>query len=169
MLEIEVKILEIDKNKTIQKIESLGAQKVFDGIIFAVYFDLPDNKLSAEKKTLRLRQKGNLAEITLKEIVPNDKAKIMDEYESPCEFNSMREILNHLGYKETRTIKKHRISYSYNKVHFEIDSYDGIPPLLEIEAPTLAKLEETVCGLGYTMQDTKPWGAKDVLAYYKKK
>lgn len=160
--------MEIDKNKIIQKIGYLGAQKVFDSTIFAVYFDLPDNKLSTEKKTLRLRQKGNLAELTLKENVPNDKAKIMDEYESPCDFNSMREILNHLGYKENQIIKKHRISYLYDKVHFEIDTYEEIPPLLEIEAPTITKLEEMVACIGYTMKDTNSWSAKDVLAYYKK-
>ena len=49
MQELEVKILEIDKNKIIEKLESLNAVKVFDGSIEAEFYFINGKKIRLRK------------------------------------------------------------------------------------------------------------------------
>jgi len=48
MPEIEVKILEIDKDEVIKKLNSLGAEKIFEGYVETIYYDTPDFKLKCQ-------------------------------------------------------------------------------------------------------------------------
>ena len=50
MLETEIKVLAIDKKKVENQLTKLGAKKVFEGELYAIYYDFEDNKLSNEKK-----------------------------------------------------------------------------------------------------------------------
>jgi len=52
--------------------------------------------------------------------------------------------LEKYGMTQTREKKKHRISYRLNEVEFDIDKYDSIPPLLEIEAKTKKEIKEYI-------------------------
>ncbi|MDO4764220.1 MAG: hypothetical protein Q4A00_07560 [Flavobacteriaceae bacterium] len=45
---------------------------------------------------------------------------------------------------KTREKKKYRISYKLNEVEFDIDKYDEIPHLLEIEAKTKKEINHFV-------------------------
>ncbi len=173
MQEIEVKILDIDKDNIIKKIESLGAVKIFDGLVETAYFDTPDKKLCKDHKTLRLRKRGTLYELTLKEKVSKAEAKIMNEYEVTVEnYEVMMSVLNGLGFQQYLSLSKHRLSYSLNDIHFEIDKYNGkykdIPPFLEIEAPSIDALKTYVLKIGFSWSDAKPWSSKDVLSHYSK-
>ena len=69
MLEKEIKILEIPVDAVIQKLESLGAEKKFEGIIHDVYYDFPDeleHKMEANGRMFRLRTKGEEHIYTIK-------------------------------------------------------------------------------------------------------
>jgi len=170
MKEIEVKILEVDKEKVIKKLKDLGALKIFDGEITTSYFDFADGRLAKEGKVLRLREKGGTIKFTLKERFSKEQAKIMEEYEVGLdELDSMRNILNGLELKEIQKSVKNRLSYVLGDVHFEIDTIPDIPTFLEIEGPSLEKIKEFVEKLGYSMDDTKPWSVWDVMEYYGKK
>ena len=170
MQEIEVKILEVDKIRIIQKLEQLGAVKKFDGEINAFYFDFPDQRLTADNKLLRVRTKGEeYVELTFKKKISKEKAKIMEEHEVTFKgkIAALKEILSGIGLEELRQIQKHRISYSLGNIHFELDKMPNIPLFLEIEATSLEELKEAVEKLDFTMDDAKPWSAKDVLNHYK--
>lgn len=171
MNEIEVKILEIDKIKVIEKLESLGAKKCFEGRVNASFFDFSDKKLEKNNSFLRLRDKENFSELTLKKSISKDTAKIMDETEIVVDnFKNAKKILESLGLVESKKkANKKRISYSLNDVHFEIDSLENYPTYLEIEAPDLEKLKIAVEKMGFSMKDTKPWSMKEVREYYKNK
>lgn len=169
MQEIEVKILEINKDEIIKKLVELGAEKVFDDSIEAVYFDLDDNSLSENDRILRLRKKGEKAELTFKEGMSRDEAKIMKEFNTEIDdFESMKRILEGIGFKEFKQVKKRRISYLLGDVRFEIDTLPNIPTFLEIEAPSLAKLRESADKLGFSMDNAKPWSVWEVLGHYGK-
>ncbi len=169
MQEIEVKILEIDCQSVNQKLESLGAKKVFEGEVTASYYDFSNGKLGKDGLVLRLRKKEQTVELTLKKKLSQAEAKIMQEYEvNVTNFEAMQNILYGLGLKEIKTAKKHRISYVLDDLHFDLDTYSGIPTFLEIEAPTLEKVREYVVKLGFSMKDTRPWSGGDLLWYYKK-
>jgi len=174
MKEIEVKILEIDKDKVIRKLEELGAEKEFDGKIEGHHFDFEDRKLTKEKKMVRLRKQcdivqGDTVFLTFKQKISKKIAKQSIEHEVEVkDFEAMKKILSGIGLGGYSQASKHRISYALDNVHFDIDTYKGIPTFLEIEATTVEKVEEHVKKLGFTMEQTKSWTGKDVLEHYGK-
>ena len=169
MREVEVKILEINRNEIIKKLELLGAKKVFEGNVSALYYDFDNLILTKEDKTLRLRKKGEKAELTFKQKISKDKAKIMDEHEIQIEnFETTKKILESIGLKEIKRLDKHRLSYSLGNVHFELDTLPGIPTFLEIESEDLETVKKSVEKLELSMKDAKPWSGKEVLEYYRK-
>ncbi len=169
MEEIEAKFLEVDVNNLISKLESLGATKAFDGNIVAGYYDFEDGRLKQNKKTLRLRTKGDMAELTLKVPISKEKAKIAEEIEvNVSDAGDMQEILNRLGICKCGELAKHRISYSLNDAHFDFDTYPGIPTFLEIEARSIGDIESYAVKLGLSMEDAKPWSSKELFEHYGK-
>ncbi|MDP2630142.1 MAG: CYTH domain-containing protein, partial [Candidatus Uhrbacteria bacterium] len=122
MKEIEAKILEINKNEVEKKLRALGAKKVFDGKIDIRYFDFPGKTLKKRGIILRLRNKGNHGELTVKSnFVRTKGAKTSYEEETPVDFNATRKVLIALGYQEITRSTKHRIEYVFDSVKFEID------------------------------------------------
>ena len=55
MSEHEIKILEVHENALVSKLSVLRAKRSFDGDIAATLYDLPDQSLAKEGKTVRLR------------------------------------------------------------------------------------------------------------------
>lgn len=161
MNEVEVKILEIDVEKTKQKLESLGAVKKFDGPVKSVYYILDDKRL------LRIRKLGEKTIVTYKKQLPAVETKTAEEHETRVDdFDKVKKIFDALGYRAKDLDEKYRVSYSLDDASIEIDSREGVPSFLEIEAQTEKKLKEIVEKLGFRMEDTKPWSGKDVLKHY---
>ena len=170
MKEIEVKILEIDVGEIEKKLKKLGAEKVFEGEVVSIYFDFSDKLLEKEGKILRLRQKGDKVILTYKELISQDEAKIMDEYELEVDnFESMKRIFEGIGLLPLYEFNKHRTTYKLNNTNFEIDKYPEIPAFLEIEAPDLDIINEIVSKLGFSKEKVNSYSIKDVLKYYDKK
>jgi adenylate cyclase, class 2 len=169
MDEVEVKILDIDKKKIIAKLKKLGAKKVFEGRINAIIFDTKDDKIWKSGNLLRVRKVGKKAEVVLKEKVEKTDIKHYIEHEITIDnFETALNIFEKLGYMQKDRLEKNRISYSLGKLHFDIDSYPGIPTFMEVEAHSRKELEKGVKLLGYQMKDTKAWSAWDVAKHYKK-
>jgi len=167
--EIEVKILEIDVEEIDKKLKKIGAEKVFEGEIVSIYFDFPDRLLEKEGKILRLRQKGAKSILTYKELISQDEAKIMDEYELTIDdFELIKRIFEGIGLLPLYEFNKHRTTYKLNQTHFEIDKYPDIPAFLEIEAPDLDTINEMVSKLGFSGEEVNSYSIKDVLKYYDK-
>ncbi|MCB9359209.1 CYTH domain-containing protein [Candidatus Woesearchaeota archaeon] len=169
MEEVEVKILDIDKKKIERKLLELGAEKVFEGKVDAVYFD--DGSLG-KGKTLRLRKLGDKVQLTYKENISRTIVKRVKEEETYLDdFDEALREFKALGFKMKRRIKKTRITYKLKDakkvVTFEIDKFSSIPYFLEIESEEklifkYAKL------LGFKRSQLKPWTGKDVFKHYGK-
>ena len=169
MKEIEVKILEIDVEEIEKKLKKIGAEKVFEGELVSIYFDFPGKDLEKEGKILRLRQKGNKVTLTYKELISQEKAKIMDEYELAVDnFEKTKKIFEGICLSPLYKFSKHRTTYKLNQTHFEIDKYPDIPAFLEIEAPDLNTIDEIVSELGFSKEKVNSWSIRDVLEYYNK-
>jgi adenylate cyclase class 2 len=169
--EIEVKILEIDKSSTEERLISLGAKKVFDDEIHAFYYDFPDNSLRQHGCSLRLRKEGKKSVLTLKKNIESTEAKIREEIETEIsDFNAMQCLIETLGLKAWIEMKKHRTSYEFRGVHFEIDAYHDkynyIPQFMEIEGHDIETVYTYAELLGFTRDDCKPWDIIEVAAYY---
>ena len=180
MLEVEVKFLEVDVPTLMKKLTQLGAKKTFEGEITATYFDFPNGSLREKGTLIRLRKKGNMVELTCKQRTNTaSTAKENMEFEIHCtDFDTTKQILEKIGLMDMgktsdankiENTGKHRTSYAIGNVHFEFDTFPGVPTFLEIEAQDVETITEWAQKLGLDMQDAKPWTGKDLLRHYGKR
>lgn len=171
MHEIEIKILGIDRKKIESQLIALGAKKIFDDDIHALYYDSADDGIRRKKGTFRLRKEGPLTILTFKEHIEDNRAKVREEVEvEVSDFSTMRSILEAVGFSSWLEMKKHRTTYAYEDVRFEFDKYYGefdyIPEFLEIEGTHLHTVYTYVELLGFDKKDCKPWDSLQVAKYY---
>lgn len=171
MYETEIKILEIDRKDLEKNLISLGARKIFDDEIHALYYDTSDHSVRQSRGTFRLRREGSLAVLTYKARIEDSTAKIREETEvSVSDFGAMRSILKSIGFYPWLEMKKHRTTYELGNVHFELDKYTDefgfIPEFLEIEGPDVATVYSSASALGFSEEDCRPWDAVQVAEYY---
>lgn len=147
--EIEVKILEIDVDKVINKILKIGAVEVYSTKISADFF------INKEGKKLRLRRMNGENILTYKEKYDGGNVLITDETEIKFDnFDKMVALITALGFSKYGSSEKNRTSYKFEEIYFEIDTIPGIPTFLEIEAANVEELIKGVELLGYSMEDT---------------
>tara|TARA_Y100000034_G_scaffold134670_1_gene203794 strand:- start:503 stop:1027 length:525 start_codon:yes stop_codon:yes gene_type:complete len=169
MKEIEVKILEIDKKEIIEKLEILGAKRIFEGNIDSHVFVFDDDRIKKNLSTLRLRKMGAGVELVFKKGISKKDVKIEEETQVNLDnFDLMFKILENVGLKSKINSKKKRISYLLDEVRVEIDTYEDIPTFLEIEAPSVTILNKTIERLGFSLEQAKPWSGRDVFEHYGK-
>jgi len=174
MKEVEVKILEIDRQKVEAKLRMLEAMKTLDDDVETLFFDFTDNSIAKAKNLLRLRSIGNETELTFKKFVESDSAKVRVEYNvSVSDFEAANSILQSLGLVPTLRMKKHRISYLVkNSVEVDIDKYTEqyahIPALVEIEGPDIPTIHSQAKLLGFEPEQCKSWTTFDLIDHYAK-
>lgn len=127
-------------------------------------YDFPDKRLLNKKGYARIRivedmlNNKTINYITTKEMISQEKYKVMNEHETIIESSfEGEEIFKALGLKLVQSIKKYRESYKYKNTLIEIDinDKDFCPfPYLEIETAYEEELKEVVKLLGYKIEDT---------------
>ncbi len=145
--EREIKILDIDVSSVTSVLEGYWAEKVFEWTIEDTYYDYLDWRLDKwkEKRSFRIRKKTdkNWNEKHYFTVKKKRKEDTKTTGLRVC-YEKEFEILNMSGFSDfaleliwmERTYKKvkNRTAYSLWGVKFDIDSYDWLEPLLEIEA-----------------------------------
>ena len=155
MKEREVKVLNIDKEEIERKLINLGAVLIKDEEQINIRFDTEDNFLkNIHKSYLRVRITKNLLNgeikntLTFKKSVSRDKIRVNEEIETEISNSDETiKILQLLGYYKKRPGFKHRRSYLYDNINFEIDTWDEDTypkPYLEIEVSTDEELEKAI-------------------------
>jgi predicted adenylyl cyclase CyaB len=173
MYEIEIKVLDINREKTEERLIALGAVKIFDNEIHALYFDNADKVIRKNRGTFRLRREGDLSVLTYKTHVENIRAKVREENNvTVSDFDTMKAIIESLGFLPWIEMKKHRTTYTLDGLHFEFDKYGDafayIPEFLEIEGTDIEKVYTYAEMLGFRKQDCRTWDAVEVAEYYNK-
>lgn len=169
MREKEVKVLNIDKEEIEKKLINLGATLIKDENQINYRFDTEDNFL---KKTyngyLRIRITENLLNketkytMTFKRSINRDKLRVNEETETEItDWKSTAKIIELLGYRMKKPGHKHRKSYTYDGITFEIDTWDKktySKPYLEIEMSSEKDLEKAIklLDLDRSQVTTKP-------------
>jgi len=174
MKEIEAKILEINRTEVEKKLVSLGGKKVFEGIIDAHSYDYPDRTIMKSKSSFRIRKENQRVVITFKKFISNKGVKKRNEFEvEVSDFEIAKKIIEALGLKEWKHIRKKRTSYRLEGTRFEMDKYIGklsfVPEFLEIEAKDAKTIYKQAAVLGFQKSDCKPWTTSQVIDYYSKK
>ena len=174
MRETEIKILGIDRKKLEEKLLSLGAERIFDGEIHALYYDSAGGSVRARKGAFRLRREGTKSVLTFKSHIDDSDAKIREETEvTVSDFDAMTSILKSVGFYPWLEMKKHRTTYELRGLHFEFDKYTDefghVPEFLEIEGPDAGAVYGGAAELGFSKEDCRPWDALEVAEYYSAK
>ncbi len=128
--EYEVRILEINEDEIIKKLESLNAKFEWEAIQKRYVYDFIPKENS---KWIRLRTNGQKTTLAIKNIATS---KIDGTQELEIEVDSFERcnlILKELGYIPKSYQENKRRQYSFNGVEIDIDSWPMIPTYMEIE------------------------------------
>lgn len=134
MIEVEVKA-EINNFKEMEeKLEKLGAEKSKKEFQEDIYFASPIVDFAKSDEALRIRSTNNDTFITYKGPKLNDKAKTRKEVEMAIESaRKARDILEEIGFKEVRRVRKNRQYYTFENFEISLDDVEGLRPYMEIE------------------------------------
>lgn len=158
MMEIERKILEIDKKKLLANIKKNKpkAKKLFEGLVRIKYFDFSDGRIRKKKDLLRLREfrgkKKTFTELTYKTFKGIKKGcKFFEEIEMKVpngNFDEIGGLLLKVGLKETLYYEKKRTEMDCGNFKVEIDEHPKIPSFAEIEAALPEEISKAINLLG---------------------
>ncbi|MCW4030160.1 MAG: class IV adenylate cyclase [Candidatus Bathyarchaeota archaeon] len=171
MDEVEVKILEVNREKISRLLEGLGAKKIFEGDIQTLFFDFSDQRIVKAKDVLRLRRQQDKTELTYKKVQFTQNAKVAREISvNVSDLEGMQEILGLLGLRVTECMQKRRVSYRVGSAQFDFDKYSGkygfIPEFLEIEAQNVEEIHRYAEALGFRVEDCLPWSTRELIRHY---
>ena len=161
-IEYEVRILEIDKDIFIKKLEKLKAEKV--GYFFQRRYVYDFNPV-VKGKWIRLRTNGRESTLTIKNIVSPliDGTKEIEIEVS--DFDKCNFILNELGYHDKGYQENKRTRYYLDGVGIDIDTWPMLPTYVEIEGKSEKEVMTVVKKLGYNENEVT---TLDVDSIYKK-
>lgn len=161
--EIEVKVLNINKQEMINKLESLGAELVKHENQANHIFDTKDMLGNNKLSYLRLRETHNCKNddvqytFTLKSNISTGDVRVNEEIETKVEDkDALIKILSKLNIKEKHIGKKERISYIKDDILFEIDTWDEETyphPYMELEVKDKKDLKKAIDMLNIKEED----------------
>src|SRR5699024_2310346 len=153
--ELEVKVLNIDKKEMEERLVSIGAKYLVKEEQINTLIDTKTKNIENELDSyLRIRETKNLDNgeeqiiFTLKENISREG--IRENIEANTFISNKKTliyILNRLGYEVVEEGYKERISYVYNDIRFDIDSWDEkIYPYtyMEIEVKKIEDLDKAI-------------------------
>lgn len=149
-IEYEVRILEIDKEKLIEKLENLNA--TFKGSYEQkryVYNTIP----KCDGKWLRLRTNGKETTLTYKTVEKNSIDGTKEVEVVVSDFEKTNELLERAGIKSKGYQENRRVQYVLDDVEIDIDSWPLIPTYVEIEGKSEESVNHMIKLLG--LEDNK--------------
>ena len=138
--EYEIRVLEINKEEMINKLEKLGAIKKG---IFRQKRYVYDLKPAENGKWIRLRTNGKITTLTYKDVVSNTLDGTKEVEFEVEDFGMANEFLEKIGFINRSYQENERIQFILNDVEIDIDSWPMIPTYMEIEG----KSEEEVLNM----------------------
>ncbi len=143
--EYEVKVLEVNYEEMVLKLEKLGAIKTMDVLQERYVYDVIPYD---EHKWIRLRTNGQDSTLTIKDL----KGKSIDGMKEieigVSDFLNTHALLENLGYKSKGFQQNKRIQYILNGVEIDFDRWPLIPMYMEIEGKSEDEVKSMLEVLG---------------------
>lgn len=167
----EFKILEVDRKWISAELEKLSAKKTFEGEIITTYFDKLSENLVRSGRRLRLRKKGDITTISLRDkYLESLKGFVQEKEVVVGNYDEMLEIMKSLGYQVFKEFSKYRYDYEVAGVTVSFDKYRGeheeIPEFMMIEANSEDEVYEWAEKLGYSQKDCVAISIIDLINKY---
>ena len=161
--EYEVRVLEIDHDEMVKKLESLGAELQFDTLQQRYVYDF--NPV-IDSKWNRLRTNGIKTTLTIKDL----NAKTIDgtkELEIEVDdFDKTNQILEELGYKNRGFQQNKRTQYILDGVEIDLDRWPLIPEYLEIEGENEQAIYDCLDKLGISKDKIVTLDVSSIYTHY---
>lgn len=161
--EYEVRVLEINHDEMVKKLESLGAEFKFSALQQRLVYDL---KPKCDNKWIRLRTNGTTSTITIKDI----EAKTVDgtkELEiEVSDFEKANEILEVLGYHNRGFQQNKRTQYILDGVEIDLDRWPLIPEYMEIEGESEEAVYNCLDKLGIDKNEIVTLDVASIYTHY---
>lgn len=138
-IEIEERVLDIDVEKIIKKLESLGATKVGEWHQKRYVYDFNPIR---ENEWIRLRTNGEKVTLAYKNIEDVSLSGTKELEIEVEDFEKTNELLNILGYMPKAFQENKRIRYLLEGTEVDIDFWPLIPAYLEIEGSSKEEVEK---------------------------
>lgn len=158
-IEYEVRVLEINIDEMIKKLEALNAKKVGEWEQKRYVYDLIPK---SENAWLRLRTNGTETTLTYKNVEKNtiDGTKELEIVVSDFEkTNNMLELMgyHHRGYQENK-----RIRYILDDVEIDLDTWPLIPSYMEIEGKNEKEVNDILAELNISKEKITALNCQDI-------
>ena len=135
--EYEVRILNIDVDKVIHTLESIGATKIGEYFQRRYVYDLIDG---SSDRFIRIRDNGEVITLTYKDKSIRTISGTKELEFEISDFDKANQLLNLIGFTNGHYVENKRITYKLENAEIDIDTYPNIPTYMEIEGIN----EETV-------------------------
>ncbi|MFA6314831.1 MAG: CYTH domain-containing protein [Candidatus Paceibacterota bacterium] len=157
-IEIETKVLDIDKDQVIRLLISLKAKKIQETTLTVDWYRPIGTKEGEDLWFLRIRSNSEgRHEVTWKA-----KSKIRSGVRKHKEINfnidspeQLSDLFQEIGLEKYAHQEKIRISFLLNDWRFDIDQYPGMPAFVEIEGPSEPSIKKAMKLL--KMENNKTW------------
>lgn len=153
MFEVELKAVVDDLELRRKKIESAGAELMFEGRLSDKRYDLPARELANRDEVLRVRryESADVVRTHVDWKGPTDSQggyKVREEISTIVDdFRGLSAILEKLGYVVTREIDRKVIQYQWGAATVRFEIYPRMDILIEVEGEPPV-IEEAIAVLG---------------------
>lgn len=146
--EYEIRMYNINETKLKKLIKDKGGTRKTKKTFFLIYSYENDN---LPNTVIRLRNEGNYTTMTIKSDL---KSKYPIENEMiVSDIEEGHKIVTAMGCRRKYIIEKIRQIFVIDDCEIMFDQYPGLPPYVEFEAPTEAKLKKALKKLNYSVND----------------
>ena len=167
--EQEIKVLDVDVKQLVERLEKIGAKKVYEDTRTIISLDTKDRSFLTQKdKLIRVTEEGSTkVTMHINQSDPETKEEIK------FKTSRLKETLDffyQMGLDPISKVHAPRISFELGKVDFDIDHFPAIPPFLEIDIKNLEEEGYTVESLLKTLEleenEVVVMGTEDIHKFY---
>ncbi len=165
-IEYEVHILDINVKEIVSKLNKIGAKKIAERNQRRYVYDLGIDDDNGLGKWIRLRDNGEKITLAVKEISHKGIDGTKEHEVEVKDFEETNKLLNSIGFFARAYQENKRISYVFDGVEIEIDSWPKIPTFLEIEGKSEEDVKRVVELLGFKFDELVHYGVNDIYHHY---
>ena len=143
--EYEIRVLEINKNDIIKKLEEFGATKKGEFDQKRYVYDL---KPVQNGKWIRLRTDGKKTTLAYKDIVSKTIDGTKEVEFEVSDINNAKEFMERIGFNYRSFQENKRTQYILDGVEIDFDEWPMIPTYMEIEGSSEEEVNKIIQKLG---------------------
>lgn len=148
--EQEIKVLDVNVKQLVEKLEKMGAKKVYEDTRTIIALDTKDRSfLNQKDKLIRVTEEGSI-KVTMHINQSNPEAKEEIKFKT-SRLKETLDFFHQMGLDPISKVQAPRISFELGKIDFDIDYFPAIPPFLEIDTKHLEDEGYTVDSLLKTL------------------